>query len=108
MGGMRGKNKQGMPEPLDESLATRKRKDYEAPAPKAQQRRSTDARTQATAMTNAAPASKKAAPVSKKAAATNGAAKKSAAKPVKAAKPTKKSAPPPPDSDDEVDFSDVS
>jgi len=108
MGGMRGKNKQGMPEPLDESLVTRKRKDYEAPAPKEQKRRRTDARAKATAKAKAAPASKKAAPVSKKAAATNGAAKKSAAKPVKAAKPTKKSAPPPPDSDDEVDFSDVS
>ena len=105
---MRGKNKQGMPEPLDESLVTRKRKDYEAPAPKEQKRRRTDARAKATAKAKAAPASKKAAPVSKKAAATNGAAKKSAAKPVKAAKPTKKSAPPPPDSDDEVDFSDVS
>lgn len=101
MGGMRGKNKQGMPEPLDESLVTRKRKDYEAPAPKEQKRRRTDARAKATAKAKAAPASKKAA-------ATNGAAKKSAAKPVKAAKPTKKSAPPPPDSDDEVDFSDVS
>lgn len=100
MGGMRGKNKQGMPEPLDESLVTRKRKDYEAPAPKEQKRRRTDARAKAKA---------KAAPVSKKAAATNGAAKKGAAKPVKAAKPAKKSAPPPPESDDdEVDFSDVS
>ncbi|KAJ4987440.1 25S rRNA (cytosine-C(5))-methyltransferase nop2 [Stagonosporopsis vannaccii] len=100
MGGLRGKKKQGMPEPLDESLVTRKRKDYEAPAPKEQKRRRTDARAKA-----------KAAPVSKKAAATNGATKKSAAKPVKAAKPTKKSAPPPPESEDEedgVDFSDVS
>lgn len=102
MGGLRGKKKQGMPEPLDESLVTRKRKDYEAPAPKEQKRRRTDAKAKA-----------KAAPVSKKAAATNGAAKKSAAKPIKAAaKPAHraKKAAPPPESDDEeeVDFSDVS
>ncbi|KAF2999403.1 rRNA (cytosine-C5-)-methyltransferase nop2 [Curvularia kusanoi] len=99
MGGMRGKKKQGMPEPLDESLVTRKRKDYEAPAPKEQKRRRTDAKAKAKA---------KAEPVSKKAAATNGTAKKSAAKPVKAAKPAKKAAPPPPESDDEDDFSDAS
>ncbi|KAH6622234.1 cytosine-5--methyltransferase NCL1 [Boeremia exigua] len=98
MGGMRGKNKQGPPEPLDESLVTRKRKDYEAPAPKEQKRRRTDAKAKAKA---------KAAPVSKKAAATTAAAKKSAAKPIKAAKPAKKSAPPP-ESDDEDDFSDLS
>lgn len=106
MGGLRGKKKQGMPEPLDESLVTRKRKDYEAPAPKEQKRRRTDAKAKAKAV----PVSKKAATVSKKAAATNGTAKKSAAKPVKAAKPAKKSAPPPPESDDEdeVDFSDLS
>ncbi|KAF3049669.1 rRNA (cytosine-C5-)-methyltransferase nop2 [Didymella keratinophila] len=96
MGGMRGKKKQGMPEPLDESLVTRKRKDYEAPAPKEQKRRRTDAKTKA-----------KAAPVSKKAAATNGAAKKSAAKPAHRAKPAKKAAPPP-ESDDEDEFSDLS
>lgn len=96
MGGMRGKKKQGMPEPLDESLVTRKRKDYEAPAPKEQKRRRTDAKAKA-----------KAAPVSKKAAATNGAAKKSAAKPAHRAKPAKKAAPPP-ESDDEDDFSDLS
>ncbi|KAF3038088.1 rRNA (cytosine-C5-)-methyltransferase nop2 [Didymella heteroderae] len=96
MGGMRGKKKQGMPEPLDESLVTRKRKDYEAPAPKEQKRRRTDAKAKA-----------KAAPVSKKAAATNGAAKKSAAKPAHRAKPAKKAAPPP-GSDDEDDFSDLS
>ena len=95
MGGLKGKKKQGMPEPLDESLVTRKRKDYEAPAPKEQKRRRTDAKKA------------KAAPVSKKAAATNGAVKKSAAKPVKAAKPAKKAAPPP-ESDDEDDFSDLS
>ena len=95
MGGLKGKKKQGMPEPLDESLVTRKRKDYEAPAPKEQKRRRTDAKKA------------KAAPVSKKAATTNGAVKKSAAKPVKAAKPAKKAAPPP-ESDDEDDFSDLS
>ncbi|KAF2630271.1 NOL1/NOP2/sun family putative RNA met [Macroventuria anomochaeta] len=100
MGGMRGKKKQGMPEPLDESLVTRKRKDYEAPAPKEQKRRRTDAKAKAKAKA-------KAAPVSKKAAIANGAAKKSAAKPVKAAKPAKKSAPPPV-SDDEDVFSDAS
>ncbi|KAF1933415.1 NOL1/NOP2/sun family putative RNA met [Didymella exigua CBS 183.55] len=99
MGGMRGKNKQGMPEPLDESLVTRKRKDYEAPAPKEQKRRRTDAKAKAKA---------KAAPASKKAAATNGAAaKKSATKPAHRAKPTKKTAPPPA-SDDEEEFSDLS
>jgi ribosomal RNA methyltransferase Nop2 len=96
MGGMRGKKKQGMPEPLDESLVTRKRKDYEAPAPKEQKRRRTDAKAKA-----------KAAPVSKKAAATNGAAQKSAAKPAHRTKPAKKAAPPP-QSDDEDDFSGLS
>ncbi|KAJ8105534.1 hypothetical protein OPT61_g10117 [Boeremia exigua] len=99
MGGMRGKKKQGPPEPLDETLVTRKRKDYEAPAPKEQKRRRTDAKGKA-----------KAAPASKKAAAMGGAAKKVAAKPVKAAKPAKKSAPPPEseDDDDEADFSGIS
>ncbi|KAJ4342574.1 rRNA (cytosine-C5-)-methyltransferase nop2 [Ascochyta clinopodiicola] len=96
MGGMKNKKKQGMPEPLDEALVTRKRKDYEAPVPKEQKRRRMEAREKAKA---------KAAPVAKKAAATNGAAKKGAAKPVKAAKPAKKSAPPPV-SDDEDEFSD--
>jgi ribosomal RNA methyltransferase Nop2 len=96
MGGMRGKNKQGMPGPLDESLVTRKRKDYEAPAPKEQKRRRTDAKAKA-----------KAASVSKKAAATNGAAKKAAAKPAHRVKPAKKAAPPPA-SDDEDEFSDLS
>ncbi|KAJ4379120.1 rRNA (cytosine-C5-)-methyltransferase nop2 [Didymella sp. IMI 355093] len=96
MGGMRGKKKQGMPEPLDESLVTRKRKDYEAPAPKEQKRRRTDAKAKA-----------KAAPVSKKAAATNGAAQKSAAKPAHRTKPAKKAAPLP-ESDDEDEFSDLS
>jgi ribosomal RNA methyltransferase Nop2 len=92
--------KQGMPEPLDESLVTRKRKDYEAPVPKEQKRRRMEAREKAKAKA-------KAAPVSKKSAAANGAAAKSKAKPVKAAKPAKKSAPAPV-SDDEDDFSEAS
>lgn len=100
MGGMRGKKKQGMPEPLDESLVTRKRKDYEAPAPKEQKRRRTDAKAKA----KAAPAAKKSA------AAANGAAKKGAAKPVKPVKPvkaSKKAAPPPESEDEEDDFSGI-
>ncbi|KAJ4309029.1 rRNA (cytosine-C5-)-methyltransferase nop2 [Neodidymelliopsis sp. IMI 364377] len=100
MGVGRRMKKQGMPEPLDESLVTRKRKDYEAPVPKEQKRRRMEAREKAKAKA-------KAAPVSKKSAAANGAAAKSKAKPVKAAKPAKKSAPAPV-SDDEHDFSDAS
>lgn len=87
-----------MPGKLDESLVTRKRKDYEAPVVVEQKRRRTDVKAKAKAKA-------KAEPVSKKGAATNGAAKKGAAKPVKAAKPSKKAAPPPPESDEE-DFSD--
>ena len=98
MGGMNNKKKQPMPGKLDESLVTRKRKDYEAPVVVEQKRRRTDVKAKAKAKA-------KAEPVSKKAAATNGAAKKGAAKPVKAVKPSKKAAPPPPESDDE-DFSD--
>jgi ribosomal RNA methyltransferase Nop2 len=102
MGGMNNKKKQPMPGKLDESLVTRKRKDYEAPVVVEQKRRRTDVKAKAKAKA-------KAEPVSKKGAATNGAAKKGAAKPVKAAKPSakpsKKAAPPPPESDDE-DFSD--
>ncbi|OSS45307.1 hypothetical protein B5807_10332 [Epicoccum nigrum] len=103
MGGMNNKKKQPMPGKLDETLVTRKRKDYEAPVAVEQKRRRTDAKAKAKAKA-------KAEPVSKKGAVTNGAAKKSAAKPVKAAKPSKKAAPPPPESDDEdvsdEDFSD--
>ena len=98
MGGMNNKKKQPMPGKLDESLVTRKRKDYEAPVVVEQKRRRTDVKAKAKAKA-------KAEPVSKKGAATNGAAKKGAAKPVKAAKPSKKAAPPPPESDEE-DFSD--
>ena len=99
MGGMNNKKKQPMPGKLDESLVTRKRKDYEAPVVVEQKRRRTDVKAKAKAKA-------KAEPVSKKGAATNGAAKRGAAKPVKAAaKPSKKAAPPPPESDEE-DFSD--
>jgi ribosomal RNA methyltransferase Nop2 len=102
MGGMNNKKKQPMPGKLDESLVTRKRKDYEAPVVVEQKRRRTDVKAKAKAKA-------KAEPVSKKGAATNGAAKKGAAKPVKAAKPSakpsKKAAPPLPESDEE-DFSD--
>lgn len=99
MGGMNNKKKQPMPGKLDESLVTRKRKDYEAPVVVEQKRRRTDVKAKAKAKA-------KAEPVSKKGAATNGAAKKVAAKPVKAAKPSKKAAPPPPPESDEEDFSD--
>lgn len=103
MGGMNNKKKQPMPGKLDESLVTRKRKDYEAPVVVEQKRRRTDVKAKAKAKAKAEPVSKKGAVTN--GAAKKGAAKKGAAKPVKAAKPSKKAAPPPPESDEE-DFSD--
>ena len=100
---MNNKKKQPMPGKLDESLVTRKRKDYEAPVVVEQKRRRTDVKAKAKAKAKAEPVSKKGAVTN--GAAKKGAAKKGAAKPVKAAKPSKKAAPPPPESDEE-DFSD--
>ena len=57
MGGMNNKKKQPMPGKLDETLVTRKRKDYEAPVAVEQKRRRTDAKAKAKA---------KAEPVSKR------------------------------------------
>jgi ribosomal RNA methyltransferase Nop2 len=91
--------KQGMPEPLDESLVTRKRKDAPpAAVPERTKRSRTDAREKAALK---APAPKKAAT------AVNGAKTRVNGKPVKppTTKPTKsakKSAPPPVADDDDV------
>jgi ribosomal RNA methyltransferase Nop2 len=91
--------KQGMPEPLDESLVTRKRKDAPpAAVPERSKRSRTDAREKAALR---APAPKKAAP------AVNGAKTRVNGKPVKSVKPAttksaKKSAPSPVADDDDV------
>ncbi|KAJ4366933.1 rRNA (cytosine-C5-)-methyltransferase nop2 [Neocucurbitaria cava] len=97
MGQGRRMKKQGMPEPLDESLVTRKRKDAPPAADEERKKRSrTAAREAKEAKTKAAPP-KKVTP-SKKAAAVNG------AKTRVNGKPAKKFVPPPP-SDDEDDIS---
>lgn len=89
MGQGRRMKKQGMPEPLDESLVTRKRKDAPpAAVPERAKRSRTGAKEKAAAKALAQP---------KKTAQVNGAKTRINGKPVK------KSAPPPPeDSDDEM------
>ncbi|KAH7386923.1 NOL1/NOP2/sun family-domain-containing protein [Phaeosphaeria sp. MPI-PUGE-AT-0046c] len=89
MGQGRRMKKQGMPEPLDESLVTRKRKDAPpATVPERAKRSRTGAREKAAAKAVAQP--KKSVTVSGAKTRVNG-------------KPVKKSAPPPPeDSDDEM------
>lgn len=88
--------KQGIPEPLDESLVTRKRKDAPpAQEPERKKRSRTEARAKA-----AAKAATPKAEASKKGKAVNGAKTRVNGKPVK------KSAPAPPSDDDEDDFSD--
>jgi ribosomal RNA methyltransferase Nop2 len=87
--------KQGMPEPLNESLVTRKRKD--AP-PAVEPERKKRSRTEAKAKAAAKAVAKTAAP--KKAAATNGVKTRVNGKPVK------KFAPPPASDDEDEDLSD--
>lgn len=98
MGVGRRMKKQGPPEPLDESLVTRKRKDAPpAAVPERSKRSRTDAREKAAAK----------APAPKKAPTANGAKTRVNGKPVKpvkpaTAKPAKKFAPPPVKDDDDV------
>ncbi|KAF5844666.1 hypothetical protein GGP41_007664 [Bipolaris sorokiniana] len=99
MGQGRRMKKQGIPEPLDESLVTRKRKDAPAPAePERKKRSRTAAREAREAKAKAQPKTRVAGkPVRTAAAVVNGAKAK--------AKAAKAAPPPPSDDDDDEDVS---